>query len=215
VKKITEKIDLKEIEKRTWRSTFEDGILDIYFGILVLGLGIGMTLSSILPNPLDNFIPFIFIGIGLVFFLTAKKYITQPRLGVVKFGLKRKGRKLKTLIILSINSIFLLILYLIRFFNPELSLEFPGYLEGLIVGLLFITLPVCFVAYFLQYPRFYFIGLLVGLSFFLSDLFSIFLPEPFDTLTAFGFVSGSIIFIGIVSLTKFIQKYPLKKEEVG
>ena len=58
-------------------------------------------------------------------------------------------------------------------------------------------------------------GLLVGLSFFLSDLFSIFIPEPFDALTAFGFVSGSIIFIGIVSLTKFIQKYPLKKEEVG
>ena len=215
MKKITEKIDLKEIEKRTWRSTFEDGILDIYFGILVLGLGLGMTLSSILPNPIDNFIPFIFIGIGLVFFLTAKKYITQPRLGVVKFGLKRKGRKLKTLIILSINSILLLILYLIRFFNPELSLEFPGYLEGLIIGLLFITLPVCFAAYFIQYPRFYFIGLLVGLSFFLSDLFSIFIPEPFDTLIVFSIVSGAIIAMGLISLIKFIRKYPLSKEEMA
>ncbi|TKJ23056.1 MAG: hypothetical protein CEE43_04895 [Promethearchaeota archaeon Loki_b32] len=214
MKKITENIDLKEIEKKSWRSTFEDGILDIYFGILVLGIGMGMTLSPVVPNPFDKFIPFIFIGIGLAFFLTTKKFITQPRLGVVKFGLKRKGRKLKTLIMLSINFIILLILFLIRFINPELSLDFPGYLEGLILGLLFITAPICFAAYFIQYSRFYFIGLLVGLSFFLSDLFSIFIPEPFDTLIVFSIVSGAIIAMGIISLIKFIRKYPLSKEEM-
>ena len=209
MKKITENIDLKGIEKKAWRSTLEDGILDIYFGISVLGLGMGMTLSPVLPNPFNKF-----IGIGLFFFLTAKKYITQPRLGKVKFGFKRKGRKLKTLIVLAINLIILLILFLIRFINPELSLEFPGYLDVLILGLLFITAPVFFAAYFLQYPRFYFIGLLVGLSFFLSDLFSFFIPEPFDALSAFSIVSCTIIFIGLVSLIKFIRKYPLPKEEL-
>ncbi len=215
MKKITEKIDLKEIEKKTWRSTLEDGILDIYFGILVLGIGMGMTLSHVLPNPFDIFIPFIFIGIGLAFFLTAKKFITQTRLGVVKFGFKRKGRKRKTLIALSVNFIIMLILFLIRFTNPELSLEFPGYLDGLILGLLFITAPVCFAAYFLKYPRFYFTGLLVGVSFFLSDLFSIFIPEPFDTLIVFGLLSGIIIIMGIVFLIKFLRKYPLSKEEMA
>ncbi|MFX1364963.1 MAG: hypothetical protein ACFFCE_15955 [Promethearchaeota archaeon] len=215
MKKITEKIDLKEIEKKTWRSTLEDGILDIYFGILILGLGMGMTLSPVVPNPLDKFIPIIFIGIGLAFFLTAKKMITQPRLGIVKFGIKRKGRKLKTLVVLSINLLILLILFLIRFTNPELSLEFPGYLDGLILGLLFITAPVCFAAYFIQHPRFYIIGLLVGLSFFLSDLLSIFIPEPFDVLVVFSIISGITIIMGIVSLIKFLRKYPLSKEEMA
>jgi len=214
VKKITEKIDLKEIEKRTWRSTFEDGILDIYFGILILGLGVGMSISSLLPNHIDMLVPFIFIGIGLAFFLSAKKFITKPRLGVVKFGLKRKGRKLKTLIVLSVNLIILLILYIIRFTNPELNLEFPGYLDGLILGLLFITAPVCFTAYFIQYPRFYLYGILVGISFFLSDLFSIFIPEPFDTLIVFSLISGIIILMGIMYLVKFLQKYPLSKKEM-
>ncbi|MFX1387816.1 MAG: hypothetical protein ACFE9M_11420 [Promethearchaeota archaeon] len=214
MKKITEKIDLKEIEKKTWRSILEDGILDIYFGVLVLGIGMGITLSDILPNPLDKILPFIFIGSGLVFFLTAKKYITQPRLGKVKFGFKRKGRKLKTLIVLSINFIILLILYLIRFINLGLILEFPGFLDGLIIGLLFITVPLYFAAYFLQYPRLYFTALLAGLSFFLSDIFSIFIPEPFDALIAFSIVSCSIIFIGIAFLFKFIRKYPLSKEEI-
>ncbi len=214
MKKITEKIDLKEIEKRTWRSTFEDGILDIYFGILILGLGVGMSISSLLPNHADMLVPFFFIGIGLAFFLPAKKFITKPRLGVVKFGLKRKGRKLKTLIVLSVNLIILLILYIIRFTNPELNLEFPGYLDGLILGLLFITAPVCFTAYFIQYPRFYLYGILVGISFFLSDLFSIFIPEPFDTLIVFSLISSIIIIMGIMYLVKFLQKYPLSKEEI-
>jgi hypothetical protein len=173
----------------------------------------GMSLSHVLPDPFDMFVPLIFIGIGLTFFLSSKKFITKPRLGVVKFGFKRKGRKLKTLIILSINLILLLVLYIIRFTNPELRLEFPGYLDGLILGLLFITAPVCFAAYFIQYPRFYLYGILVGISFFLSDIFSIFILEPFDTLIVFSLISGVIIIIGIVLLIKFLQKYPLPKEE--
>ena len=174
----------------------------------------GMSLSHLLPNPFDFFVTFIFIGIWLFFFLTAKKFITKPRLGIVKFGLKRKGRKLKTLIVLSINLIILLILYIIRFTNPELNLEFPGYVDGLILGLLFITAPVCFAAYFIQYPRFYLYGILLGISFFLSDIFSIFIPEPFDTLIVFSLISGIIIIMGIMYLIKFLQKYPLSKEEM-
>jgi len=175
----------------------------------------GMSISPLLPNHIDMLVPFFFIGIGLAFFLSAKKFITKPRLGFVKFGYKRKGRKLKTLIVLSANLLILLILFLIRFTNPELNLEFPGYLDGLILGLLFIAAPVCFAGYFIQYPRFYIFGLLVGLSFFLSDLFSIFLPEPFDVLIVFSLVSGTIIIMGIISLIKFLRKYPLSKEEIA
>jgi hypothetical protein len=167
-----------------------------------------------LPNPFDFFITFIFIGIGLTFFLTTKKFITKPRLGVVKFGFKRKGRKLKTLIVLSINLVVLLVLYIIRFAYPELILKFPGYLDGLILGLLFITAPISFAAYFIQYPRFYLYGILVGISFFLSDIFSIFISEPFDTLIVFSLLSGIMIITGIMYLFKFLQKYPISKEEM-
>lgn len=152
--------------------------------------------------------------IGFIFFLLGKKYITQPRLGVVKLGIKKKSRKLKTVIGLSINFVVLLIIYIFRFVNPEFRLRFPVYLDGLFTGLLFVTVPLCFVAYFLPYPRLYFTAILGGLSFFLSDIFSIFIPEPLDVLTAFVLVSGAIITVGIVALIKFIRKYPLAKEEM-
>ncbi len=213
MKIIAENIDLKEIEKKTWRSTLEDGILDIYFGILVLSIGIGITLGDLLPEPFDSLLPIILMIIGFIIFLLGKKFITQPRLGLVKFGFRQKSRKLKTVIVLSINSVILLIIYIIRLVNPDLRIIFPVYLEGLFTGLLFITVPLFFAAYFLQYPRLYFIAILVGLSFFLSDLLSLIIPEPFDALTAFGITSFVIIFIGMISLIKFIRKYPLPKGE--
>jgi hypothetical protein len=213
VSRIAESIDLKEIEKKTWRSTLEDGILDIYFGILVLSIGIGITLGDFLPEPFDSLLPIFLMIIGLIMFLLGKRFITQPRLGKVKFGFKQKSRKLKTMVVLSINTIVLLIFYIVRLINPALWSVFPVFIQGLITGLLFITVPLCFAAYFLQHPRLYFIAVLVGLSFFLSDLFSIFLVEPFDVLTAFGITSFVIIFIGLLSLIKFIRKYPKPKEE--
>jgi len=212
VKKITNNIDLKEIEKKTWRSTLEDGLLDIYFGMLVLSIGLGITLGDLLPEPFDSLLPIILMIIGLIFFLLGKKFITQPRLGIVKFGFRQKTRKLKTAIVLSINSIILLILFIIRLVNPDLRLIFPIYIEGLIIGLLFITVPLCFAAYFLQYTRLYFIAILVGLSFFLSDLLSIVIQEPFDALVAFSITSSIIIILGILSLVKFIRKYQIPKE---
>ncbi|MHA2087589.1 MAG: hypothetical protein ACW972_04905 [Promethearchaeota archaeon] len=208
-------IDLRKIEKKTWRSTLEDGVMDIYLGIMILGMGLGVTLSNILPEPLDSMIGIIFIVIGLIFFLLAKKFITQRRLGYVKFGRQRKDLKIKTVIILIINLIALLIIYIIRLTNPEIKSVFPVYLDGLFIGLLFITIPLCFAAYFLQFNRLYFIAVLVGLSFFLSDVFSIFLPEPFDALIAFNIVSGTIICEGIVFLIRFIRKYPIPKEEMA
>ncbi len=180
----------------------------------MLGIGLGITLDEILLEPFNAIVSILFMIFGLVFFLLGKKYITQPRLGVVKLGFRQKSRKLKTVIVLVINLIALLIIYIIRNVNPDLSLEFPGYLDGLITGLLFVTVPLCFAAYFLQYPRLYIIALLVGLSFFLSEIFSFFISEPFDALIAFVVTSSAVILMGIVSLIKFIRKYPIAMEEM-
>jgi len=170
----------------------------------------GMTISDILPDPLDKMFVVVFIAIGLTFFLLAKKYITKPRLGYVKFGLSQKTRKIKSIIVLIINFIAILIINLIRFTNPEL--RFPGYLDVLFLGLLLITIPLCFTAYFIHYTRLYITAILFGISFFLSELFALIIPEPFDVLLTFSLVGGIIILIGVIFLIKFIRKYPLPRE---
>ena len=207
---MSETIDLKELEKKVWKSTLEDGIFEIYFGILHLSLALGIVLDKILPESLSAIITLSFIGLGFIFFLIAKKYISQPRIGKVKFARPRIMRYVKTIALLTVNFIVILIIYLIRF-----SLRIPMYLYGLIVGLLFFTLPLSFVAYLLQFNRLYVIAILTGLSFFLDEIFALLtIPEPFDSLLAFGIISIIIISIGIVVFIQFLHKYPLPKEEI-
>ena len=213
---MSEDIDLKNLEEKAWRSTFEDGIFEIYFGILHLNITIGVIIDELLPTLYRLIVMFSIVGLGLAFFLIGKKFISEPRLGKVKFGRTRIIRKVKTIAVLSVNFLALLIIFLIGVFNPQFRLEFPEYLFDLIVGLLFFTLPLCFIAYFLQFKRLYIIALLLGLGFTIDELFTLFpIPEIFGSILAFGIISISILCMGVVVFIRFLRKYPLPKEEIS
>jgi hypothetical protein len=206
VREISEKIDLKELEEKAWKTTFEDGLLDIYFGILFLGLTFSKILDEFLPN-VSSIIGISIIFGGVIFFILCKRFISQPRIGKVKFGQIRIARKAKTILILTINFFILLIIFLLG----ELTL-LPSYLSGLLVGLLFMALPLFLVAYFLQYNRLYFIALIVGLSFFFEELLALaMVPEPLDGIIAFGIISAIILIMGFIIFINFLKKYPLTK----
>lgn len=206
---INNEIGLDELEKKAWTSTFDDGLFDIYFGILIASFGPNITFYGILPEPLNILIGPILIGLGFAIFILGKKYLVKPRIGTVKFGRKRKVRKLKTLIILSINVVFLLIIYL-------LSLSTGGsiILPYLIEGLIFLTLPLCFVAYFIQFNRLYIYAVVLGCAFFIADVSSIFIPIPWNFFFVYFLLGGILIIIGTFYLIKFLKKYQLPREEI-
>ena len=149
------------------------------------------------------------IGLGLAFFILSKKYVIQPRIGTVKFGRKRKVRKLKTALILSVNVVFLLILYLLNLTTGG-SVNLPYLLEGL----LFFTLPLCFVAYFIQFNRLYIYAVIIGCTFFIADVSRLLIPIPFNFLFTYLLLGGILIVIGIIYLIKFLKKYQLPQEEI-
>ena len=49
---MSEKIDLKELERRAFRSTFQDGLWDIFLGLLLLNMGGGTLLGGSGMSPL-------------------------------------------------------------------------------------------------------------------------------------------------------------------
>jgi hypothetical protein len=78
-------INLKQLEKKAYRSTFEDGLWDVYFGILVLGWG----LSAFIKHQLDVPKAFVFAMTPIFAFLAlwvGKTLVTIPRMGMVQFG---------------------------------------------------------------------------------------------------------------------------------
>jgi len=211
---VSDEIDLKGLEKRAWRSTYQDGIWDIYFGMIFLG----MALASIgdmfgLPSELGSMIILIcWYSIAVLFLILGKKFITIPIMGFVKFGAKQKKIKKRLLGFLFFNLIlgFLFLVVNISgifdFFNIE------GLARSIIVGLFLITVPLIILAYFLEYHRLYVYAIFFGLGFFFSELLYPLLGSPLDLLLSLGSIGIAVVFIGLVYFIQFLCKYPLSQK---
>ena len=185
--------------------------MDIYFGILIASFGPSISLTEILPVPLNVLLGPLMIGFGLAFFMLSKKFLIKPRIGVVKFGRKRKVGKRRTMVVLLINIVILLILFLLKVSDIGGSFSLPFLLEGY----LFLTVPLCFVAYFLKFSRLYIYGFLLGSGFFLADISSFIIPIPYNFLFTYLMLGGIIVIIGITYLIRFLRKYQLPQEEIN
>jgi len=207
---------LKELEKKTWIATLQDGFWDIYFGFIVMGLGLAPLGRFFgLPETLGVLL-LVFswdMAAGLVLIL-GKRYISTPRIGFVKFGQIRKKRNRLLAVFLGINvglTIIIFIFTLLGMFQMSL----PGYMVMLFIGLLFITTPFSFIAYFIQLKRIYLYALLGGFGLFFSELLNPILGAPYNNIIVFVPYGGIIILFGSIILIHFIRKYPLGKEEVA
>lgn len=193
---MTQNIDLKKLEQKAWRSYSEDGFWGIFLGLLMLGTGI-RTLT-------DN-VWFTLVAIsGIVILPVGKKFITVPRLGLVKFGQERKVKQKKAIVVtaLSVVVTFVLLMIAVPAFNLSRVATAPilGILVALVFGLL---------AYYLDFRRLYIYGLLLAVSMALTEAFDSSLGPVVSAC------SGSIILlIGMVQLIKFVRTYPAPVTEV-
>ena len=211
---MSEQIDLKGLEKKAWRSTYQDGIWDIYFGMLILGMALAPYGENFgLPSELGSMIVVFCIDLmAVIFLILGKKYITIPRIGFVKFGVRRKRIK-KYLLGFLIFNLLLAFVFLFadvsgifNFFNIE------GIIRPLVVGLLLITVPLSLLAYFLGYQRLYIYAIFFGLGLFFSDVLYPFVGSPLDLLLGEGLTGIVAIIIGLAYLVKFLHKYPISKK---
>jgi len=77
--------DLERVEEHTYRSVFDDGLMDLFAGVLVLGFGISMVTGSFVPMIPNYVLPFLWRPIR-------KRWIT-PRMGYVRFTTGRRQKE--------------------------------------------------------------------------------------------------------------------------
>ena len=103
-------ISLKELEREAWKSVFQDGLWDIYLGLLLLAMAIGDLLSDIgVPKAWYIAIYSTLLVLPTWVQWAGRRFITLPRMGRVKFGPKRKA-KLKTAVAIMYISLFLVVI---------------------------------------------------------------------------------------------------------
>ena len=81
--------NLKEIERKAYMSYHQDGLLDIFAGLYVLGFGLGIFVDLILDFGMGMILmPAVFVSLALPLWIAAKRRITMPRIGFVNFGIR-------------------------------------------------------------------------------------------------------------------------------
>ena len=205
---MTNKINLKEREKKAWKSCFQDGLWDILLGFILLSFGIGPFIEEITGiTYLISYI--ILLSLGYIIFYGGKKYITIPRIGNVKFGPKRKTKKIKVVIILAISVIFGLAAMVLT--QTDLK---PYNIDVSIWGIIFaINALIVFslMAYYLDFPRLYIYSIFFATSILIIETSSSHVGSTYDNVIGFGMFGVVVLLVGLLHLTRFVRRYPLPK----
>lgn len=211
---MTQKDTLREIERKAYLSTFQDGFWDISWAIWLLCWAIVPLLEYLQISRYWGY-PLLFFPALII--VAGKKYLTIPRLGTVRFGSDRLARGLKLFVAIII---MMAIIWLVFFLSARL--DFPrgwqqvagGFGPDLLMGFLIMIL-LSIVAYFMDYSRMYIYAILVGLGIPLVHLLEKYLGEPLNHLIVFGIPGLAVLLFGLILFFRFLNKYPRSNPEVS
>ena len=202
---MNENLDLEKLEKKAASSLYQDGIFDISLGHVLIAFGTASWLENHLPETVSTLLALViylvvFIPIWVVYF-----FVTKPRLGIVKFGIKRRRSNAIVISLVTLVLIANIVVFILIFTD---IIQFSGY-EYLLAAIFGLVPLVIFtaMAYFLSYNRLYLTGLLFSAGFFLKELLTL---QSLDLYGNIVFISigGIIIAIGLAYLIRFFKKYP-------
>ena len=205
---MTKEPNLKEIERKAYMSYHQDGLLDIFAGIYILGFGLGIIIDVLYEFGFGLIMPAILITTALPIWIAAKRKITMPRIGFVNFG-TRGANKLTAVFIGTI------VAGLFAFFAFSFVTSQSGLRQWLdlivqngmlIVG--FGTLVVCALfGYTMGLKRLYAYGLLAVIVLVIGHFTGIFFAYIITALGIAVMVAGFALLIG------FVKKYPIKGDK--
>jgi MFS family permease len=209
---MAETMNLKELEKRAYASSFQDGLWDIFLGVLLFAMfselffsSIGASWGYIIPEPMGNLSvsQVVLSALALLVLFAGKRLVTVPRMRVARFGPRRRARLWK------IGAVFVATLILGLAFAwgiapSELSIGMP---LPLVAWIVVSVSGFGLAAYLLDFIRLYLYAALFAAS-----------PVSFVLLKQVGFLTVGLLVVaassaimiaaGIILLLCFLRKYP-------
>jgi hypothetical protein len=199
-----EELNLKQIEQKAYRGSFQDGLVEIMLGIVLIGLG--ATFGSVLYV----FAVLVPIFIFPRFIEAIRKRYTYPRIGYAKLPMDDPKKTAKGIFGYTAIVLALMVICFLLFGKVKDAAAYkkwsPALMGVLLVGgfLFAHGKSGC-----IRYIVFAVLAVVSGL------LFSIMSFESYDGLIVNFFVMGGIFIVtGSVLFTLFVHKYPKPAEEM-
>lgn len=197
---MSQNINLKENEPKSYMYYHNDGLIDIYIGLSILLGGICMLTDII-------YLAGVFPVLCLPAYRSLKKSVTAPRIKNIEFPLEHGGRTGKTILIAASIGVLVLLLGVIMtvllssgYISPSLRTWLWKYMAIFIGVILAFCMGV--VAFINKIWRFYAYAVLMVIIFTSSLLLNLSIPL---SLILIGTV---ILLVGVVLLIQFLSKYP-------
>jgi hypothetical protein len=190
--------DLDQLEQQVYESTWNDGLIDLCTGVALLIIGIIWVTGQ---SVYGTFVAPLMIPV----WVAARKRISEPRMGVVRFSADRVGKEKTHFLGLFIFGVLTLVLALAWYFLGSRDesiavLQQLNIVAGLPAALLLV--PAVFVAFSLELPRFFAYGAAL--------LFSAIPVVILDLHPGWAFIPSGILCLamGICLLARFVVKFP-------
>lgn len=204
--------NLRTMESRTWRANQQDGLFDLFFAVLFLGIALAQMADGWWDNEFATL--GLLVGIqsgGAAGLWWARRRITQPRIGVVRFTSARKRRVRTTTVLLALCVAATASLVVLTALSgrgvPPFSHPVSRTTVSAIVAALVLT-PLAAMAYFLEFPR-----ILVHAGLFLAAEFGgtwleheAALPAPHAVTFGAAAIASGVI--GAMLLLRFLRMRP-------
>ena len=201
--------DLKTLEKRAFRRFYEDGIFEVFLGLMLGTMAVGALVQDWIASETAGVLSMFGMSVVLVVVLmTVRRRLLRSRLGEFKPGPRRKRRIINVRLALLGSVVVGLILFgLVAAGGVSLVS-----LEVLMPLVWFINAVVVFgaMAYLLDVPRFYLHGFLFGLAMPLMVLPDVLWNYRVPPWIALGGPAAVIVMIGLFKLTRFLREYPVR-----
>lgn len=219
---MSQNIDLKAIEKKVYTSFHQDGLIDLFLGFIMLVSILSSTLDASGVSDSVRILIYVplMVVVGPVLYMLGKRYITFPRIGYVRLGSKQNRTK-RTVIFAIITAVLLtLVILTIIFGNKAQNVGSVFGIKAEFWSSAVVTLIIigifCVIAFFLMTPRFYLLGLIVGMSEPIYMLLTNFTQIKYVGVFAYGIPAVLLFIVGTIVFKRFLKKYPLSTaNEIG
>lgn len=200
--------DLKSLEKRAFRRFYEDGVFDLFLGLMLGTMAVGAVITDWAGSEITGILVMLGIAIALVVgLMTVRRWLLRSRLGEFQPGPERRKRISATRVALLASASAGLILFgLVAVGDVSIAS-----LEVVMPLVWFINATVVMggMAYLLDVPRFYLYGFLFGLAMPLLIWPDVLWGYRLPAWAAFGGPAVIIVAIGVFKLTHFLRDYPV------